>query len=122
VKNSNKLVQKLLIHLIRKKTTPGQIDEMLEELDPIIKLAVDTRRQILAGGGEMHADCESVLIKNGSQREDIWGANWIPAKQTIEFEALINIRPHQQNMSMEIQDSAIKQQVEAIVRKLLEGI
>ncbi len=111
-----------MIHLIRKKTTPGQIDEMLEELDPIIKLAVDTRRQILAGGGEMHADCESVLIKNGSQREDIWGANWIPAKQTIEFEALINIRPHQKNMSMEIQDPAIKQQVEAIVRKLLEGI
>ncbi|MCZ6821254.1 MAG: DUF5674 family protein, partial [Calditrichaeota bacterium] len=47
-----------MIHLILKKTTPGQIDEMLEELDPIIKLAVDTRRQILAGGGEMHADCE----------------------------------------------------------------
>ena len=111
-----------MIHLVRQKTTRPQIDEMLEELDPIIKLAVDTHRQILAGGGEMHADRESVLIKDGSQRQDIWGANWIPAKQTIEFEALINIRPHQQNMSMEIQDPAIKQQVETIVRKLLEGV
>lgn len=111
-----------LIHLIHQKATRPQIEEMLEELDPIIKLAVDTQRQILAGGGEMHADCESVLIKDGSKREDIWGANWIPSKQTIEFEALINIRPHQQNMSMEIQDQAIKQKVETIVRNLLEGV
>ena len=52
-----------MIHLINQKTTRQQIDEMLEELDPIIKLAVDIHRQILAGGGEMHADCESALIR-----------------------------------------------------------
>lgn len=92
---------------------------MLEELEPIIKLAVDTHKQVLAGGGQMHADCEAVLIEDGSNQEDIWGANWIPATQTVEFEALINIRPHQQNYSMTIQDAAIKQQVEDITRHLL---
>ena len=92
---------------------------MLEELEPIIKLAVDTHRKVLAGGGQMHADCEAVLIEDGSNQEDIWGANWIPATQTVEFEALINIRPHQQNYSMTIQDAAIKQQVEDITRHLL---
>jgi hypothetical protein len=111
-----------MIHLISQKATRQQIDEMLEELAPVIKLAVDMHRQILAGGGEMHADCESVLIKDGSRQEDIWGANWIPAKQTIEFEALINIRPQRQNFAMTIQDPAIKQRVEAIVRKLLEDV
>lgn len=95
---------------------------MREELDPIIKLAVDIQRQILAGGGEMHADCETVLIEDGSDQQNIWGANWIPSKQTIEFEALINIRPKQKNISMEIQDPIIKQQVETIVRKLLEVV
>ena len=92
---------------------------MLEELEPIIKLAVDTHKQVLAGGGQMHADCEAVLIEDGSDQKDIWGANWIPATQTVEFEALINIRPHQQNYSMTIQDAAIKQQVEDITRHLL---
>ena len=111
-----------MIHIIRQKAMQEQIDEMLEELDPIIKLAVDIQRDILTGGGEMHADCESVLIKDGSHQEDIWGANWIPSKQTIEFEALINIRPKQQNISMEIQNPTIKQQVETIVRKLLEVV
>ncbi|MFQ5709582.1 MAG: DUF5674 family protein [bacterium] len=111
-----------MIHIIRTKATRTQIDEMLEELDPIIKLAVDIRRKILAGGGHMHADCEAALIEDGSQQENIWGANWIPTTQIIEFEALINIRPGQQNFAMTIQDPAIKQQVENVTRKLLEGV
>ena len=111
-----------MIHIIQTKATPTQLTEMLEELDPIIKLAVDVRRKILAGGGLMHADCEAVLIENGSQQDDIWGANWIPTTQTIEFEALINIRPRNQNYSITIQNPVVKQQVENISRELLEGV
>jgi len=111
-----------LIHIIRKKTTKTQVEEMLVELDPIIKLAVDIQGNILSGGGQMHADCEGVLIQDGSRQEDIWGANWIPSTQIVEFEALINIRPKQQNLSMRIQDSTIKKKVEYIVRQLLEGV
>lgn len=95
---------------------------MLEELDPIIKLAVDIRRKILSGGGQMHADCEAALLEDGSHQEDIWGANWIPTTQTVEFEALINIRPSQKNFSMTIQAPAIKQQVENITKELLRGV
>ena len=111
-----------MIHIIRSKATRDQIEQMLEELDPIIKLAVDIDREILAGGGQMHADCEATLLEDGSRQEDIWGANWIPATQTIEFEALLNIRPNQHNLSMAIQDAAIKSKVESIVRNLLEGV
>ena len=93
---------------------------MLEELNPIIKLAVDIQRGVLAGGGQMHADCEAVLLEDGSIQENIWGANWIPSTQSIEFEALINIRPRQQNRSMIIQDHAISSKVEKIARQLLE--
>ncbi|HHL71504.1 MAG TPA: hypothetical protein ENJ29_03240 [Bacteroidetes bacterium] len=111
-----------MIHIIRTTATHSQITEMLIELDPIIKLAVDIRRNILAGGGQMHADCEAILIEDGSRQEDIWGANWLPSTKAVEFEALINIRPHQKNYSMTIQDPMIKQQVENTVRQLLEGI
>ncbi len=82
-----------MIHIIRTTATHSQITEMLLELDPIIKLAVDIRRNILAGGGQMHADCEAILIEDGSRQEDIWGANWLPSTKAVEFEALINNRP-----------------------------
>jgi hypothetical protein len=111
-----------LIHLLRQKATRQQLDEMLQELGSFIKLAVDIKRAILAGGGQMHADCESMLLKDGSQQSDIWGADWIPAIQKVEFDALINIRPNQQNYAMTIQDPNIKQLVETITRQLLEGV
>lgn len=80
----------------------------------------DVRRGILAGGGELHADCEQVLLEDGSQQEDVWGADWYPSTGEVGFEALINIRPRQQNYGMEIQDPDLRAQVEAIVRRLME--
>jgi len=49
------------IHIIRNRPTPEQIHEMSEELETYIKLAVDVERDILAGGGEYHADCEELV-------------------------------------------------------------
>jgi len=67
-----------MIHLIRRKSTPQQIGEMLEALETYIKVAVDVRREVLAGGGMLHADCEAELLKDGSNQQDIWGADWLP--------------------------------------------
>lgn len=111
-----------LIHILRMKATSKQIAEMLEELNPLIKVAVDIRRNILAGGGQMHADCESMLLADGSNQIDIWGANWIPITQTVEFEALINIRPNQKNYSMIVQDPDVSKQIEDIIIQLLGGV
>ena len=111
-----------MIHILRQKATHLQLDEMLQELGAYIKLAVDIQRNVLAGGGQMHADCESVLFNDGSLQSDIWGADWIPSIQKVEFDALINIRPDQQNCSMDIQDPTIRQSVEFVVRKFLEGV
>lgn len=111
-----------MIHIIRTKVTRQQLDEMLQELGTFIKLAVDVHRGILVGGGQMHADCESMLLQDGSQQSEVWGADWIPSIQKVEFDALINIRPNQQNYSMTIQDPSIMQRVESITRQLLEGV
>ncbi len=40
------------IHVLRDHPAPEQISEMLEELRTYIKLEVDVRREIVAGGGE----------------------------------------------------------------------
>lgn len=108
-----------MIYLIEERATKEQIEDMLETLSSYIKLAVDIERGILAGGGEMHADCESVLLQHGSKQVDIWGADWYPLTQEIGYESLINIRPRQNNRSMEIQDPVIRERVAQIVQKLL---
>src|SRR4030065_785903 len=108
------------IHIIRGRATQDQIREMLEELETYIKLAVDVERSILAGGGEYHADCEEALLEDGSRQEDIWGADWYPESRTVEFVALINIRPHQGNRGMEIEDPNLRTRIETVIRRWLE--
>lgn len=111
-----------MIHVLKEKTTPTQIQDMLQEYEGMIKIVVDIRRRILSGGGEMHADCESVLLEDGSEQDDLWGANWYPNEQRIEFESLINIRPRLGNRNILIQDENLRKQVESVTRELLEGV
>lgn len=111
-----------MIHILREKASPQQIREMLQEYTTMIKIVVDVRRRILAGGGEMHADCESVLLENGSEQDDLWGANWYPSEERVEFESLINIRPRLGNRGMIIQDENLRKQVEDATRAILGGV
>jgi hypothetical protein len=108
-----------MIILLDKPANPIQIQSMLEVYGTMIKIAVDIRRHILVGGGEMHADCEQLLLEAGSEQNDIWGANWFPADQRIVFEALINIRPREGNRSIGIQDNEIRRKVELVTRQIL---
>ena len=108
------------IYIIRQRATEKEIREMSEELETYIKLAVDVERNILAGGGEYHADCEEVLLEDGSRQEDIWGADWYPESRIVGFGALINIRPHQGNRGMEIESPKLRERIEAIIKALLQ--
>ena len=111
-----------MIYLLEEPASAMQVREMLQEYERMIKIVVDIRRRILTGGGEMHSDCEAVLLEDGSEQDDLWGANWYPAEQRIEFESLINIRPRLGNRNILIQDEAVRKQVESITRTLLGGL
>jgi hypothetical protein len=111
-----------MIHLLKEKATPAQLQDMLERYESMIKIVVDIRRRVLSGGGEMHADCESVLLEGGSEQDDLWGANWYPNEQRSEFESLINIRPRLGNRSILIQDENLRRQVEAVTLEILGGV
>ena len=111
-----------MIHILQDKPTSEQIQNMLQQYETMIKIVVDIRRRILAGGGEMHSDCESVLLDNGSEQDDLWGANWYPAEQRIEFESLINIRPRLGNRNILIQDEGLRQKVESATREIFGSI
>jgi Protein of unknown function (DUF5674) len=110
-----------LILLIRSRATRQQIDVMLVEHRFFIKIAVDVDRLILAGGGEMHFDCEQMLLNEGSRQENIWGAGFMPETQKITYDSLINIRSRQ-NRSMEILDPAMREKIDQIIYELLGSI
>ncbi|WP_271254694.1 DUF5674 family protein [Pseudanabaena sp. Chao 1811] len=84
-----------------------------------IKLAVDVTREIL-DGGELHFDCEQLLLDAGIQQENIWIADLYPQTKEVRVESIINIRPRQQNMTMEVRNLQLKVRIEKIVRYLLE--
>jgi len=111
-----------MILILRDAATPEQVATMLETLGSYIKLAVDVRRGVVAGGGGLHADCEGALLNDGSAQADVWGADWLPDTQEVTFESLINLRPGQANFAMEIQSEAIRAQVKEVVVRLLGGV
>jgi hypothetical protein len=98
-----------------------ELADMLTCYGDFVKVAVDIARALVAGGGEYHADCEEVLLADGSSQRDIWGADWYPDSGRVEYNALINIRPSEGNRSIEIQDESIRARVGTIVRRRLAG-
>ncbi len=86
----------------------------------MVKLVVDIERKRIAVGGDLHADGEEMLLQEGSMQEDLWGVNFYPRQypgKRIEFTALINIRPHQNNPGIELLDSEIRDKIKRIVEE-----
>lgn len=112
--------KKPIIHVISVKATQRQIQDMASFYGVHIKVAVDIERGILAGGGEWHADCENELLQNGSKQRTIWGGGYKPLTGDVDFYALINIRPRQDNPDQYILSSEIREKLEATVHNLLD--
>ena len=87
-----------------------------------VKAVVDCRMGLLAVGGELHSDEESVLLSAGSHQPDLWGINLypdIPSDDWIEYDSMINLRPGQGNTSRGVDDVATQQAIIAVVRSLV---
>lgn len=108
-----------MIVLITNKATDADIKKAREEFGDYIKIVIDIKREMAAIGGKLHADAEKVLLKNGSKQEDIWGGGMKTATKEIDFQGVINIRPKQDNNSMEILNSEIRRKFLAIAIKML---
>jgi len=89
----------------------------------LVKAVVDIEREIMAIGGELHADEEAALIADGSQQRNLWGINFYPAltgDDWVEFDSMINVRPSQNNRSRGVEDPSTQTKIRAIVKKLVE--
>lgn len=88
----------------------------------MIKIVVDIDKEILAIDAEMHADLENLLLMNNAELQNLWGANIYPFKSGddyLEYTSFINIRPSQNNRSMEVIDLEIRKKIMQIVNKLI---
>lgn len=89
----------------------------------MIKAVVDVDNNVLAVDAELHSDLESLLIRNGSAQESLWGFNIYPqavGEDFIEFDSLINIRPRQNNRSRDVEDCAIREKITNIVNNFIK--
>lgn len=111
------------IVILRKPIERSELSRLVAaHFGDMVKIVVDLRRQVVAIGGELHADAEHLLLEQGSQQADLWGANYYPgrgAEGFLEYTALINIRPSQGNPAMEIQDAETCEAVRSIVERLV---
>ncbi|MCX6752412.1 MAG: DUF5674 family protein [Candidatus Nomurabacteria bacterium] len=111
------------IKIIDKKIKESELREIAKEFyGNLIKGVVDIDREILAMGGEYHMDANVVLVENGSKQKDIWGFNWYFDKEgdgRIEYVSLINIRPKQNNRTMEVQNVYLRDKMKSVILRYI---
>lgn len=113
------------IMVIRTSVTKADLNTMAtQQFGDMVKAVVDIEQGIMAIGGELHSDEEAVLLEQGSQQRNLWGINLYPERPTsewIEFDSMINVRPSGGNRSRYVEHEEIRNDVMAIVNRLVQG-
>lgn len=111
------------ILIVREPINTSVVQELaLQRFGDMVKAVVDIEQEIMALGGDLHADEEKVLIDQGSMQENLWGINIypdLPRSEWIEFDSMINIRPRQDNRSRSVEDKTIQEKIVTIVNRLI---
>lgn len=85
--------------------TEKEIEKLKEQFDVYIKTVIDIKKKICSAGANRHFESEEILLEKGSGQSDIWGGGIDLDTKIIDFNSFINIRPADNNLSNEIQDS-----------------
>lgn len=112
------------IKIITKPIKREELKEIAkEEFGNVVKAVVDIEQEIMAVGGELHADEEVMLIENeNSNREHTWGINLYVEKSSdefIEFDSMVNLKPALGNNSRQVENPEVREKIKAIVKKLI---
>ena len=109
--------------IFRERISRGELARMAEEqFGDWIKAVVDVSREVMAIGGDLHADDEAALLADGSRQRDLWGINLYPGESGddwIEFDSMINLRPGEGNRSRGVDDERIRARVREVVGSLV---
>jgi hypothetical protein len=109
--------------IVSAKIPLAELKNMADDMfGDFVKAVVDVERNIMAVGGELHADEEALLIENGSEQKNLWGINIYPdlvCDERVEFDSMINISPRRGNRTRGVENAAIRQKISDIVEGLI---
>lgn len=110
--------------IVKDKIFIGELKEMAEKMyGNLVKVVVDVEKEIMAVNGELHSDEQELLIEKGSKPENLWGINIYPQlddENWIEFDSVINLKPHFGNRTRGVDNPEIKEKIIKIINKLVE--
>lgn len=109
-----------MIIYLKRHATDSDVEKARRTFGDYIKIVVDIDLKVATIGGKLHADGEEVLIKKGSKNGNLWGGGLDLKNENFDCQAVINIRPFQNNDSMEILDPEIRKKFIEIAGKLLK--
>jgi len=111
------------IKIIKDAISVNELKEIAKnQFGDLVKAVVDVEKEIMAIGGELHADEEALLLEQGSQQKNLWGINFYPEKsgnEWVEFNSMINLRPSQGNKSRGVESIELQKKIREIVSKLI---
>lgn len=112
------------IRILKAPISRNELAEIAKEgFGDMVKAVADVNRQIIALGGELHADEEAALLQSGSIQEDLWGINLYPHKKDeefIEFDSVINLRPSRGNRSRGVDNPGLQSKIKQLVEKIIQ--
>jgi hypothetical protein len=106
------------------KISVAELQKMAQKMDGnIVKADVDLAKNIVIVDMPMHFEGEQELLQKGSDQQNLWGINLLPAKygtdQFIIYESMINIKVHQNNPSITIKSTTIRNQIKNIIERVV---
>ena len=112
------------VKIVRDKITRSELETLAQEtFVSLIKGVIDVERKVIAFGGSLHADAETLLLEDGSVQKDVWGFNIVfqpgPFEECVQYASLINVRPHAGNRSMNIQLPEVRVKILEILRAMV---
>ena len=109
-----------MLILLESRATDEQMKKAAEDIDEYIKFVVDIKREVATIGGLRHYEGEQVLLGEGSKQGDLWGGGFDLETKEVDYDSMINIRPHQDNPSRTVLSPDIRSKIDIIIMELLK--
>ncbi len=104
--------------ILGEKVSPETLSLLAGSHGGVIKVVADLRRGIVAAGAKWHSKSRDLLVEDGGDAGDMWGAKLNVNTGEIKFESMIN-ENREGARDIVIVDKKIRKQVEALIRKYL---
>ncbi|MCR5556322.1 MAG: DUF5674 family protein [Butyrivibrio sp.] len=79
--------------ILRQRTSIEEIQQMEPSyFDDMVKIVIDDKRELVAVNMEMHSDLGIELYDDGSNEDDLFGANIYYGDHSIEWSSTLNVK------------------------------